>query len=162
MVVKRKIDQYDLQDNFIQSFSSVIEASKQLNIERRGISACLKKRYHKSGGFKWRYHDESLVDEVFKDHPIFPLKASNFGRIQFKDGSVTYGYLQKNGYRTIGVVYQGKKYSRLVHRMVMESFHGISSMQVDHINQISDDNRLQNLQYLSAKDHVIKTHSNKK
>jgi len=45
-----------------------------------------------------------------------------------------------------------KEYS--VHRLIMITFNGYSELQVNHINWIKDDNRLENLEYLSASDNM--------
>lgn len=144
----------------LSTFASTSEAAKTTGIERRGISACLVERYRHSGGFQWEYVVEEFPEEIWKNHPVYDIQASSSGRLKYlKSGGTTFGYKQKNGYRTCGVMFNGKKLSKLVHRLVMECFNGFSEMQVDHINNISDDNRIDNLQYLTPKEHVIKTHS---
>jgi len=49
------INQYDLVDNFIKEWSSILEASISLNIKKASICNTLKKRAKSAGGFIWKY-----------------------------------------------------------------------------------------------------------
>jgi len=62
----RKIKQYDLEFNEIKTFNSIVEASKELNIGKAGINAtCLYKQKH-SGGFVFRYLEDTTFDKSEK------------------------------------------------------------------------------------------------
>ena len=52
----------------------------------------------------------------------------------------------KNGYLIIRV--KGKR--MYVHRLVMLAFHGKSDLTVDHLNMNKQDNRLENLEYVTV------------
>ena len=52
---KIKINQYDLNDNFIKLFDSISDAAKETNIERSSIGKCCNRSYKTSGGFKWKF-----------------------------------------------------------------------------------------------------------
>ena len=172
MCVKRKIVQLSQDDNIVRYWNSISEAGKSFNIMNytipaRNISACLNKKTKLSQGFKWEFADETIDSEVWEKHPVYGLSCSNLGRVRFDTGGVTYGYKQKSGYRTIGVMHKGKKLSKQVHRLILETFNPEEEIlllyttpnpQVDHINGIEDDNNLSNLQWLSPREHVVKTH----
>lgn len=49
------VSQYDLNNNFIQHFISITEASKQTNADRSHIRKCCNGARHTANGFKWRY-----------------------------------------------------------------------------------------------------------
>lgn len=49
------IIQNDLNGNFIKEWSSILEASKHLNIKKASICNTLKKRAKSAGGFIWEY-----------------------------------------------------------------------------------------------------------
>ena len=55
----RKINQYDLEGNFIRKWDSVIEAEEYLNKKRAsvGICSCCKGKLKKSYGYRWEYAD---------------------------------------------------------------------------------------------------------
>lgn len=54
---KRKVNQYDLQGNYIKTFSSLTEAAKELCISHTKISECCTKKRKSTGNFCWKYHD---------------------------------------------------------------------------------------------------------
>lgn len=62
----KKINQYDLDGNFIKTWNSIREAEKELNISNANICKCLKdKKYCKSaGGYKWKYKNEYMVSDA--------------------------------------------------------------------------------------------------
>ena len=51
----KAVRQYDLSGNYIKTYSSIIEASKEYNINKSNISACCKNKLHKTGGYIWKY-----------------------------------------------------------------------------------------------------------
>lgn len=53
----KKINQYDLNGNFIKTWNSIISASKELNINVKAIQSCCMQRTKTSGGYIWRYAD---------------------------------------------------------------------------------------------------------
>lgn len=55
----KKVNQYDLEGKFIKIWSSIVEASKKLNIKHSGICSCCDGTYKTSGGYIWRYADDT-------------------------------------------------------------------------------------------------------
>lgn len=56
--LKRKVNQYDINNNFIKQWNSIKEAHRDLNINDANITRCCKGIYKTTGGFIWRYADE--------------------------------------------------------------------------------------------------------
>ena len=55
--LRKKVGQYDLENNLIQEFESLREASRQLNIDCGSISKCCRGiRYESINGFVFKYH----------------------------------------------------------------------------------------------------------
>tara|TARA_B110000211_G_C13858585_1_gene455445 strand:+ start:83 stop:709 length:627 start_codon:yes stop_codon:yes gene_type:complete len=52
---KKPIIQYGLDGEFINSFNSINEAARELNIRNDGISACLRQKQKTAYGFIWKY-----------------------------------------------------------------------------------------------------------
>lgn len=52
---KKKIKQYDLNNNFIKMWESITQASKELNIKRENISACCRGKQKTTCGYIWIY-----------------------------------------------------------------------------------------------------------
>lgn len=61
---KRKINQYDLQGNFIKEWGCISEAEKFLNQEHTGkICECCKHKHGRKSafGYKWEYSDNTII-----------------------------------------------------------------------------------------------------
>ena len=73
--------------------------------------------------------------------------------------------LNKNGYSQINLSKNGVKKTHAVHRLVMETFNaieGMNNLQVNHINEIKNDNTLSNLEWCMAKENINHGRHNKK
>lgn len=49
----KKVNQYDLNGNYIKTFNSIIEAQKEVGSTH--ICQCLKGKFEQTKGYKWRY-----------------------------------------------------------------------------------------------------------
>ena len=60
---KKKINQYDLNDNFIQSFNSIADANRSLGKAPNASNIVLvcKGKRNQAYGFKWKYADEKIL-----------------------------------------------------------------------------------------------------
>lgn len=50
--------QYDINNNFIKQYNSIIEAAKDVNIQPSSITSVCKNRNKTAGGYKWKYNNE--------------------------------------------------------------------------------------------------------
>lgn len=73
------------------------------------------------------------------------------GKIYKKGGDKPCGYGKPNGYVQTYVSKTGKRY---VHRLIWEMHNGeiADGMQIDHINGVRDDNRIENLRCVTVTD----------
>lgn len=54
----KKVEQYDLDDNFIKEYLSINSASKQFGHKGDNIRCCCKGKQKTAYGYKWKYVDE--------------------------------------------------------------------------------------------------------
>lgn len=97
-------------------------------------------------------------------------QVSNFGQVRsldrmvnakndskmLKKGIILKPRINEKGYQRVHLCKDGKGKQFRVHRLVYEAFCGEipSGMEVNHINEVKTDNRLENLNLLSRKDNV--------
>lgn len=55
---KIKVNQYDLNGNFIKEWQGIIDVSKKLKISDGNIVACCKGKRKTAGGYKWEYKED--------------------------------------------------------------------------------------------------------
>jgi len=146
----RPIDQYTLEDEFVKSWASAKEIEETFSYGHSSISACCRGETGSSYGFHWEYRIEVIEGEQWL--PCDPFHCSDYGRVRFPTGRITYGYTG-DGYRYVAC--HGLTYS--VHGIICTAFTGEApdpSMVVNHINEIRDDNRAVNLEWLSNADNI--------
>ena len=98
-----------------------------------------------------------MTKEVWKEVPNYKdYYVSNIGRVRsekYKIPKILKSYKMR-GYLVLNLSNKGIIKSKQVHRLVMLAFVGESELQVNHINGIKDDNRLENLEYCTASENI--------
>lgn len=95
----------------------------------------------------------SLPNEIWKNYKDTHYEVSNLGRVRnLKTMRIVKGSLRDDGY--VGIKLNKK--SALVHKIVAESFLGDIPIgyDVNHINHIKTDNRIENLEIISHSDNM--------
>jgi len=85
-------------------------------------------------------------------------QISNLGRIKsIKSNIIMKQNLKRNGYLNIKLCKNNKEYYLSVHRIVAENFidNSDNKPQVNHINKIKSDNRLENLEWVTMSENMI-------
>lgn len=99
-----------------------------------------------------------MTEEIWKEYPLNPnYQVSNLGQVKNKQNHLMTPLKGHGGYYFIRTSLKGQKTTNLIHRMVMITFNPIENYQnynVDHINGIRDDNRLENLRWINQQDNI--------
>jgi hypothetical protein len=62
--MSKMVEQYDLDDNFINKFNSLREAAESINKDCKNISSCCRGKTLTAYGFKWRYMAKSYNPSI--------------------------------------------------------------------------------------------------
>ena len=96
---------------------------------------------------------EDIKGEIWKELDCFDslYQVSNFGRIKNKKRTIPQ-YLDKDGYCLSNLIFEEKTKLFRVHRLVAKSFieNENNKKQVNHKNSNRNDNRIENLEWVSA------------
>lgn len=171
---ERKIDQYDLDGNFIKTYDSGQKAANDLGCWPCSIAKVCKGRQETAGGFKWKYHEILEGENInsIKPNKIVPINdfpdylVTDDGRVYTKKMK-KYMKLHKNadGYLTVQLckVVNGIRIKKdfLVHRLValMHLPNYDNKPEINHINGIKTDNNLSNLEWNTQSENQL--HKNK-
>lgn len=160
----RRVIQLDNNNNIVNSYDSLIEASKVIKLTPSSISKVLNGQNETAGGYKWKYEDSSYypinIDlskakkiNIFSNYMILPEgKVYNTVRKTFVKS-----IKNASGYCYVTLCTPGVKQNVYVHRLVAEYFipnDDNKKTQVNHINKIRDDNRVENLEWVSASENM--------
>jgi len=164
----RQIGKFEYDNATVAVYSSVREAAKSSHKTLKEIRRlCNENRNGMKDGIYWTYYDlRNIPGESFKELNMssFELLAiSTIGRVYVpRLNRVLSGTKKCNGYRTVGIKDRdGKKLVVTVHGLVANAFFGPSNLFVDHINGQKDDNRYENLRYVTASQNVQHAHDTK-
>lgn len=103
--------------------------------------------------------------QVSNEGRVKSLICNHFGRFKNESGKRILSQTKcREGYMRVVLVKDGKNYNRCVHRLVLISFCGYDAnpdkKQVNHINGKKNDNRLENLEWVTQSEnmkHAYKT-----
>ena len=97
--------------------------------------------------------------EIWKDHPeIDDLEVSTLGGCRKPSGKKLGIRTDPAGYKRVSVLYRGKRVWRRVHQLVMDTFSPspVAGLVIDHIDDDKSNNALENLQWRTNRDNLLK------
>lgn len=107
---------------------------------------------------------DNLEKEEWRDIPNYEgiYKISNLGRVKSLERSyrlkerILKPWINRNGYYLVCLYKQSIKKWHMVHRLVYEAFNGqiTEGYEVNHINEVKSDNRLENLNLMTHKENT--------
>ena len=103
---------------------------------------------------------------IIIDGEVFDYEVNRDGYVR----KVSTGFIPKlsknrNGYNKVYLKHRGKQHQFYIHRLVMLMFapvEGCDKLEVDHINANKDDNRLENLRWVTHEENVQYYHNEQK
>jgi hypothetical protein len=164
----RKVIQKDKDGKILNTYDSLIEAGKAIGFSPSAISKAVLKINSSAGGFIWDYEDKHTEEiDISKGKPIY----DNPKYCIFKDGTV-YNTVRgakvkpiqnASGYCYVTISNNKTKKNHYVHRIVADHFianKDKEKTQVNHKNKIRNDNKLENLEWVTPSENLI--HANSK
>lgn len=158
----RKVIQKEKDGKILNTYDSLIEAGKAIGFSPSAISKAVLKINNTAGGFIWDYEDKHTEEiDISKGKPIY----DNPKYCIFKDGTVyntVRGAKVKSiqndaGYCYVTISNNKTKKNHYVHRLVAEHFieNKEKKSQVNHKNKKRDDNRIENLEWVTGSENMI-------
>lgn len=168
----KEVLQLDENNNLIKEFRSISEAERVTGVSYYMITTSCNSDFKKMSLDKqgtrcyWRFK-EQIREEDLKDGKTLPFFPANYlflksGKIYSKRNKCYLKPSETRGYLTVSIHLDLRtKKTFYVHILIALAFlplppNDIKNLRVDHINDTRNDNRAENLQWLSNQGNIIK------
>lgn len=124
-------------------------------IHRNGITMACRGDIPSTGGFSWRYAEEDLPGEKWKEITVNEklVRVSTLGRVRQDRGNAFYGHSKPGSYKYVNINHR----SFMVHRLVLLTFKPTEHPEnfvVNHIDEDKANNCLENLEWTTHAENI--------
>lgn len=164
---KKKVAQYDKNNNFINIYDSVSAAAIGTGFERSGIGKVCNGRYPHLKGYIWKFvnpeiKDTNPIEHMVKIDGYEGYSVTRDGRVYSHKRKKYIKYFVNHGYCCIKLMKGKKRDNLFVHRLVANAYvpnpDPKNKIFVNHKNKIRTDNNVSNLEWVTPSENII--HSN--
>ena len=159
----KKVNQLDINDNIIATFDSLIDAGNAIGFSPSAISKAVLGINNSAGGFKWKYANNNNIIDIDLSNK---KKINGFEKYYVLSCGNIYNSIRKTyvkpiindaGYCYVSLCNNGIKKNMYIHRIVAEhliSNNNPNKTQVNHKNKIRNDNRIENLEWVTPSENM--------
>ena len=160
----RKVIQMDMEGKVLNTFESLKKAGEHIDFSASAISKAVLNINPSAGGFLWTYDDTNYITckDISKGKQIYEYVKYYI----FPDGTVYNNVRKANvkpvknaaGYAYVTISNNKTKRNYYVQRLVAEHFipnNDKNKTQVNHKNKIRDDNRIENLEWVTPSENIL-------
>ena len=164
----KKVVQMDMTGKELNKYDSLIEAGKAIGFSASAISKAVLGINNSAGGYLWTYEgsgyfvgaDISKGKQVYEyeKYYVFP-NGTVYNKVR---QSYVKPVINSSGYTYVTISCNKTKKNCYVHRLVAEHFienKDIKKTQVNHKNKKRDDNRIENLEWVTPSENMIHANS---
>lgn len=141
----------------IREWPSICEAALHFGVNHGCIRKAINRQNNFYKGYNWKYKEfPDFEGEIWKKHPIHPIRFSNLGRIS-RDKTKFFVKPSYDCYAKIKI--QKRNYS--VSRLILETFRpneNSDNLVCDHLNEIKNCNALFNLEWVTRQENGKRSH----
>ena len=160
----KKVVQMDMTGKELNKYNSLIEAGKAIGFSASAISKAVLGINNSAGGYLWTYEDGGYIVGLdiskgkqvyeYEKYYVFP-NGTVYNKVR---QSYVKPVINASGYTYVTISCNKTKKNCYVHRLVAEHFienKDIKKTQVNHKNKKRDDNRIENLEWVTPSENMI-------